>query len=187
MASARGRLRVGFCTSAAAKVTLFQASLANSDPTIAAPMAGTTASDHDAVPQKAEKLAAAMSGWRQDREAEQDQGRERAHLGDAEDGLDRRAQPDAAHVGRGQQRDHQDRDQPLGREAELDGVGGAGQANLAQRQEHLGPERRHQDAENLEEGDGDGGDGTGLDHREQGSTRRGTPRAGESPSRRNTY
>jgi hypothetical protein len=65
MASARGRLRVGFCTSAAAKVTLFQASAEKSEPTIAAPMTGITATDHEPVPQKPEKFAAAMSGWRQ--------------------------------------------------------------------------------------------------------------------------
>jgi hypothetical protein len=38
MASAIGRLRAGFFTSAAANVTLFQASLENNEPTSAAPI-----------------------------------------------------------------------------------------------------------------------------------------------------
>src|SRR5690348_15923562 len=64
MASARGRLRVGFCTSAAAKVTLFHASLENREPTMAAPITGTTARVQGTVPQKDEKFAAATAGCR---------------------------------------------------------------------------------------------------------------------------
>src|SRR5215207_7444613 len=64
IASARGRLRVGFLTSAAAKVTLFHASLEKSDPTIAAPITGNTARLQSPVPQKLEKLAAATSARR---------------------------------------------------------------------------------------------------------------------------
>jgi hypothetical protein len=63
-ASASGRFRLGFCTSAAAKVTLFQASLEKSDPTIAAPMMGTMARLQSPVPQNVAKLALATSGRR---------------------------------------------------------------------------------------------------------------------------
>ena len=62
--SARGTLRLGFCTSPAAKVTLFQASLEKSEPTIAAPRTGIIASDQSPVPQKSAKLADATSGRR---------------------------------------------------------------------------------------------------------------------------
>jgi hypothetical protein len=55
---------VGSRTSAAAKVTLFQASLAKRDPTIAAPIIGSMARPQSPVPQNLAKLAAATSGWR---------------------------------------------------------------------------------------------------------------------------
>ncbi len=45
-------------------MTLFHASLENSEPTIAAPISGTMAMVQSPVPQKLEKLAAATSGWR---------------------------------------------------------------------------------------------------------------------------
>ena len=60
--SASGRLLLGLRTSAAAKVTLFQASLEKSEPTIAAPRTGSTARDQAPVPQNEPKLAAATSG-----------------------------------------------------------------------------------------------------------------------------
>ena len=63
-ASASGRLRVGFRTSAAAKVTLFHASLLKREPTMAAPTSGTSARVHGAEPQKLPKLVATTSGCR---------------------------------------------------------------------------------------------------------------------------
>ena len=64
IARARGKFFVGSRTSAAAKVTLFQASLEKSEPTIAAPAATSTAAVHGVVPQKLEKFIAATSARR---------------------------------------------------------------------------------------------------------------------------
>ena len=146
MASARGRFRVGFCTSAAAKVTLFQASLENSEPTMAAPRTGITASDQSPVPQKSEKLAAAMSGCRKSVSPNSTSAASAPTLATlntvwiaAPSVTPRMLVAVSSAIMR-------IATTPLGREAELDGVGGAGQAELAQRQEDVGLDAGHQDA-----------------------------------------
>src|SRR3954470_18477759 len=63
-ASDRGRLRLGFRTSPAVKVTLFQASEENSDPTIATPTSLTDSKFHPALRQKSVKLLATAAGLR---------------------------------------------------------------------------------------------------------------------------
>ena len=143
--SASGRFRLGFCTSAAAKVTLFQASLEKSEPTIAAPMTGNTARVQSPVPQKLEKLAAATSGRRKSVSPKQHQHRERADLGHAEDGLDRGASFTPRMLSTVSTSDHDDRHDALGRETELNGVGRPGQTELAQREEDVGRDAGHQD------------------------------------------
>src|SRR3954453_1143073 len=60
----RGRLRRGLRTSPAVKVTLFQASLLKSEPTIATPTRRTESKLHPALRQKPVKLEATASGLR---------------------------------------------------------------------------------------------------------------------------
>ena len=74
----------------------------------------------------------------------------------------------AANVERGQDGDHDHRHEPLGREAELNGVRCPGKAYLAERKEDIGRDAGNEHAEEPGEGDRDGGDGAGLDHREEG-------------------
>ncbi len=63
---ASGRFRAGFFTSAAAKVTLFHASLENSEPTMAAPnaMMSVEVSDHWPAKLPPAKLAEMASAFR---------------------------------------------------------------------------------------------------------------------------
>ena len=123
-ASARsGRFLCGFCTSAAANVTLFHASLEKSEPTSAAPNAMTNAEvDVDGDPTKS--AAREVRGDRRRRcgrrEPEQDEQRERAGLDDRERGLDELPFAHAAQVDPGQHPDRDEGDEPLRREAELD-------------------------------------------------------------------
>ena len=168
MASARGRFRLGFCTSAAAKVTLFHASLEKSEPTIAAPITGITARDQSPVPQNVAKLAAATSGWRKSVRPSSTRAASAPTLATLKTVWIAAPSVTPQHVGGGQQRDHEDGDDALRRQTELDRVGRAGQADLSQREEDVGADGGHQDAQELGERHRHGGDGAGLDDREQG-------------------
>src|SRR5215471_17311560 len=59
-----GRFRLGLRTSPAVKVTLFQASEENSDPTIATPTSRTVSRLHELLRQKASKFEATAAGLR---------------------------------------------------------------------------------------------------------------------------
>src|ERR1041385_6593857 len=63
-ASESGRLRLGFRTSPAVKVTLFHASAENSAPTIATPTSRTVSKFHPELRQKPSKLEATAAGLR---------------------------------------------------------------------------------------------------------------------------
>ena len=128
-ASASGRLRLGFCTSAAAKVTLFQASLEKSDPTIAAPTTGTIARLQSPVPQKAAKLAAATSGCRNSVSPQMTSTASAPTLATVNMVWIAAPSLTPRMFTAGEQDDQEDRDDALGREAELDRFGAPGMSD----------------------------------------------------------
>ena len=159
---------MGFCTSAAAKVTLFHASLENSEPTMAAPSTGMTAIDQSPVPQKSAKLAAAMSGWRKSVSPSRTSAASAPTLATlktvwiAAPSVTPRmlVAVSTAIMTIATTR--------WGERPSWIGLGRAGEPELPEPQEHIGRDAGHQDAQELGERHRDRGDGAGLDDREEG-------------------